>query len=99
MKDNTSSLTLNLASFAKLEQFLEARRDSSTAEAAMSFEEFETSVSRMSHEIENEIKGEELARYDVNVPEIVVEGKVFRKCLNNEKKRYMTASCRVNSTR
>ncbi len=29
MKDNTSSLTLNLASSAKLEQLLEARRDSS----------------------------------------------------------------------
>lgn len=92
MKDNTPSLILNLASFAKLEQFLEARRDPSTEEGAMSFEEFETSVSRMAHEIENEIKADELARYDVSVPKIVVQGTVFCKCLKNEKKRYMTAS-------
>jgi hypothetical protein len=76
MKDNPSSLTLNLASFAELEQFLEARRGSSTAKAAMNSEECEASVRRMAHEIENEINAEELARNDVSVPEIVVEGKV-----------------------
>lgn len=92
MENNTSSAILNLASFAKLEQFLAARQDASTEEAAMSFEKFESSLSRIAHEIENEIKAHELARYNVSCPEIYVEGKVFRKCLDSEPKRFMTAS-------
>jgi hypothetical protein len=92
MKNNTSSTITNLASFAKMERFLTARRDSSTAESEMSFEEFEVSLSQIAHEVENEIKADELSRYDVSVPEIHVEGNLFRKSLENEKKRYMTAS-------
>ena len=92
MKDNTSLTISDLASFAKLEQFLSARRDSCTAESEMSFEEFEVSLSQIAHEIENELKAQELARYNVKASEIFVEGKVFRKCLENEKKRYLTAS-------
>ena len=88
MDDNTPLTITDLASFAKLERFLIAR----TAESKMSFEEFEVSLSQIAHEIENEIKAHELARYDVTTPEILVEEKVFRKCLENEKKRYMTAS-------
>jgi len=75
-----------------MERFIAARRDSSSTESELSFEEFEVSLSQITHEIENEIKAAELARYDVGVPEIFVEGKVFRKCLENEKKKYMTAS-------
>ena len=92
MKDNTSSTISNLAGFAKMERFIAARRDSSSTESELSFEEFEVSLSQITHEIENEIKAAELARYNVGVPEIFVEGTVFRKCLENEKKRYMTAS-------
>ena len=92
MKDNTSLTISNLASFAKLERFLTARRESYTAESEMNFEEFEVSLSQIAHEIENEIKAHELAHYEVRASEIFVEGKVFRKCLENEKKRYMTAS-------
>jgi hypothetical protein len=92
VKDNTSSTISNLASFAKIERFLAARRDTSSTESEMSFEEFEVTLSQMAHEVENEIKAEELARYDVNVREIYVGGKVFRKCLEQEKKRYMTSS-------
>jgi len=92
VKNNNSLKISNLASFAKLEQFLTARRESFTAESEMNFEEFEVSLSQIANEIENEIKGHELARYDVKAPEIFVEGKVYRKCLENEEKRYMTAS-------
>jgi hypothetical protein len=92
VKDNTSSTISNLASFEKLERSLTARRNSSIAESELSFEEFEVSLRQIAHEVENEIKAHELSRYDVVVPEILVEGKVFRKCLENEKKRYMTAS-------
>ena len=92
MKDNTSITVTNLASFEKLEQFMAARRETSTAESKMSFEEFEISLSQIAREVENEIKAEELSRYDVGVSEIDVEGKVFRRCLENEAKRYMTAS-------
>jgi len=92
MNDNILLPISNLASFAKLEQFLSARRDSCTVESEMNFEGFEISLSQITHEIENEIKAHELARYNVKAPEIFVEGKVFRKSLENEKKRYMTAS-------
>ena len=92
MNDNTPLTISNLASFAKLERFLTARRESFSSESEMNFEEFEVSLSQITHEIENEIKAHELARYDVRAPEIFVEGKVFRKCLEDEKKRYMTAS-------
>ena len=92
MNNNTPLTITDLASFAKLERFLTARRESSTAEFKMSFEEYEVSLSQITHEIESEIKAHELASYDVSVPEIFVEGKVFRKCLENEKKRYITAS-------
>ena len=81
---NTNALTIsNLASFAKLEQFMKARRESSTEESEMNFETFEVSLSVLAHDIENEIKANELARYDVEAPAIVVEGKLFRKCLDN----------------
>jgi hypothetical protein len=73
MKNNTSLTISNLASFAKLEQFLTARRESFTAESEMNFEEFEVSLSQIANEIENEIKAHELARYDVKAPEIFVE--------------------------
>jgi hypothetical protein len=63
VEENTSSAILNLASFAQLEQFWAARLDASTEEASMSFEEFESSLGRIAHEIENEIKAHELARY------------------------------------
>jgi hypothetical protein len=92
VEDNTSSAILNLASFAQLEQFWAARLDASTEEASMSFEEFESSLGRKAHEIENEIKAHELARYNVSCLEINLEGKVFRKCLDSEPKRFMTAS-------
>ena len=70
MNDNTPLTISNLASFAKLERFLTARRESFTAESKMNFEEFEVSLSKITHEIENEIKAHELARYDIKASEI-----------------------------
>jgi len=99
MNDNTSLTIQYLASFAKLERFLTSRRESSTKEYKMSFEEFEVTLSQVAHEIENEIKADELARYDVKATTISVEGKVFVKCLENENKRYMTASGSISVER
>lgn len=92
MEDNTSLKIPNLASFAKLERFLEARRDLSSQESELSFEEFEVCLSTLAHGIECEIKELELSRYDVEVSSISVNGKLYHKCLEKEPKRYMTAS-------
>jgi hypothetical protein len=92
VKDNSSLKISNLASFAKLERFLEARRDPSSKESELNFEEFEVRVDRLSHELESEIKALELSRYDVEVSSISINGELLRKCLEKEPKRYMTAS-------
>ena len=92
MDNNSANPVSNLASFAKLERFLKARRDSSSEESELNFEEFEVSLSVLAHEMESEIKAIELARYDVEIQSIVVDGKLLRKCLDKEEKRYMTAS-------
>ena len=92
MKDTTSSAISDLASFAKLERFLEARRVPQSQESELSFEEFEVCLSRLAHGIECEIKELELSRYDVDVSSISVNGNLYRKCLEKEPKRYMSAS-------
>jgi hypothetical protein len=74
MKDSSSLKISNLASFAKLERFLEARRDPSSKESELNFEEFEVRVGRLSHELESEIKALELSRYDVEVSSISING-------------------------
>ena len=92
MNDNNLLTISNLASFVKLDRFLAERSELSNAESAMSFEKFEVSLGKIAHEIENEIKAHELARYDVKAPTISIDGKVFHRCLENEEKRYMTAT-------
>jgi len=92
VKDNSSLKISNLASFAKLERFLESRRDPSSKESELNFEEFEVRVDRLSHELESEIKALELSRYDVEEISISINGELLRKCLEKEPKRYMTAS-------
>ena len=90
--EDTSSITSNLASFAKLERFLEARRDPESEESELSFEEFEVRVSTLARGIECEIKEVELSRYDVEVSTISVDGELLRKCLDKEPKRYIVPS-------
>jgi hypothetical protein len=92
VKDNSSLNISNLASFAKLERFLESRRDPSSKESELNFEEFEVRVDRLSHELESEIKALALSRYDVEATSISINGELLRKCLEKEPKRYMTAS-------
>ena len=99
MGNNSANRILNLASFAKLERFLTARRDSSSEESKLNFEEFEVSLCKLARKIENEIKADELARYDVKVPMITVGGKVYRKCLDDEAKRYMSTSGWISVSR
>lgn len=92
MEDNTSLKISNLASFAKIERFLKARRDPSSEESELSFEEFEVYLSTLAHGLESEIRELELSRYDVEMSSISVNGQLYRKCLDKEPKRYMTPS-------
>jgi hypothetical protein len=44
------------------------------------------------HAVENDLKAQQLARYDVDAQVIVVDGQELRRCLDQEPKRYRSAS-------
>lgn len=95
MDNNNMPEIVNLASYSKLNEFIKARREKDTAEAEMTFEEYEVTLGVVVREIENEIKAEELARYDVKEDVIVVNGQTWNKCLENQPQTYMSASGRI----
>src|SRR5262249_12751173 len=64
-QDNTSTLS-GLASFAKLQGLLTARRHEGCAEAKMTFEAFEVELGHAVRGLENELKAADLARYEVD---------------------------------
>ena len=73
--------------FPKLQGFIEKSR----AEPG-SFEEFERALGEQMRAFENEVKAEQLARYDVDAQTIVVAGVQMSLCLKKEAKRYLTSS-------
>jgi hypothetical protein len=97
-QDNMSALS-GLASFAKLEELLEARRQASSTEATLTFEAFEVDLGHAMRHVENELKAIDLARYDIDADAVVVGGKEWRKCLVDQPKTYRSASGPVTVSR
>jgi hypothetical protein len=82
------------SAFSRLQAFLEKN----WAEPG-SFEEFEVALGEQIRALENEVKAEQLARYDIDAQAIVVAGVTMNLCLKKEKKRYLTSSGPVEVAR
>jgi hypothetical protein len=97
-QDNMSALS-GLASFAKLEELLEARSQEGSPQATLTFEAFEVDLGHAMRHVENELKAIDLARYDIDADAIVVGGQEWRKCLADQPKTYLSASGPVTVSR
>ncbi len=75
------------SSFEALCDFVDRMR-----EQPGSFEEFEQGLAERMRVFENDIKAEQLARYDVDAEVIVVAGQEMRRCLTKEPKEYLSSS-------
>jgi hypothetical protein len=73
--------------FSKLQVFVEMSRA-----APGSFEQFERTLGEHMRALENEVKAEQLARYDIDAQTIVVSGVTMNRCLEKEPKRYLSSS-------
>jgi len=74
-------------SFRELLGFLESRR-----EEPGSFEDFERELGGRMRALESDLKAAQLARYDIDAQVIWVDGQEWRRCLEKEPKRYLSAS-------
>jgi hypothetical protein len=99
MRQDTTSTLSDLASFANLQNILTARRHEGSAEAAMTFEAFEVELGQAVRGLENELKAADLARYDVDADAVLVDGKEWRKCLDQQPKTYLSSSGPVTVAR
>jgi len=97
-QDNMSALS-GLASFAQLQSLLTARHHEGCAEAKMTFEAFEVELGQAVRGLENELKAADLARYDVEADAVMVDGKEWRKCLEQQPQTYLSASGPVTVAR
>lgn len=82
----------SLASFAKLESLWKARQTPGSREASMTFEAFEAELGRTVLGFKGEMTAADLSRYDVDANVIEVNGREWRKCLEQEPKTYLTSS-------
>jgi hypothetical protein len=82
----TTDLT-QLGSCAELRDFLDRRR-----EEPGSFEEFELELGKRTRAIENDLKVQQLALYDVDARVIRVGGQDLHRCLEKEPKTYLSTS-------
>src|SRR5712692_2468502 len=92
MRQDTTSALSGLASFAKLQELLAARSHAGSVEAMMPFETFEVELGKAVRGLENELKSADLARYDVEADAVLVDGKAWRKCLEQQPKTSRSAS-------
>lgn len=99
MTQNTTSTLSDLASFAKLQNFLVARSQAGTAEATMTFETYEVELGQAVRGLENELKAADLARYDMDADAVFVDGKAWRKCLGNQPKISLSSSGPITVSR
>ncbi len=90
-QDNMSALS-GLASFAKLEELIEARSQEGSTEATLTFEAFEVELGHAMRSLENDLKAIDLARYDMDADAVIVGGQEWRKCLSDQPKTYLSAS-------
>ena len=81
-------------SFAELLDFVEKSR-----EEPGSFENFEQELGGRMRALENDLKAVQLARYDVEAQVVWVDGREWRRCLEKEPKRYLSASGPVTVAR
>ncbi len=99
MTQNTTSTLSDLASFAKLQNFLVARSQAGTAEATMTFETYEVELGQAVRGLENELKAADLARYDMDADAVFVDGKAWRKCLGNQPQTSLSSSGPITVSR
>ncbi len=92
MRQDTTSALSGLASFAKLQELLAARSHAGSVEAMMTCETFDVELGKAVRGLENELKSADLARYDVEADALIVDGKAWRKCLEQQPKTYLSAS-------
>lgn len=92
MTQDIISTLAGLASFAKLQEFLMARRQEGSPEATRTFEAFAVELGHAVRGLENELKAADLARYDVDADAVMVDGQEWRKCLEQQPKTYLSAS-------
>ena len=97
-QDNMSALS-GLASFAKLEELIEARSQEGSTEAPLTFEAFEVELGHAMRSLENDLKAIDLARYDIEADAVIVGGQEWRKCLSDQPKTYLSASGPVTVSR
>ena len=83
---NETGLT-QLDSFSELHDFIERRR-----EEPGSFEDFEREIGERMRALENDLKADQLALYDIDAQVIRVGEQEFRLCLKKELKTYLSAS-------
>jgi hypothetical protein len=99
MPQDTMPALSGLDSFEQLENLLGARRLDGSPEAAMTFEAFEVELAQVMRRFENELKAADLARYDVDAETIMVNGQLWRQCLANQPKTYLSASGPITVSR
>jgi len=75
-----------LQSLARLQEFLAQPR------CEQNFEQFERTLGKCMNQIQAEVTANELVRYDVDEPVVLIGGQEFRRCLDKEPKRYLSAS-------
>src|SRR6266436_10402894 len=75
-----------LQTFTELEEFVRGDR------MGMNFEQFEEELGRRINRLQAELTAAELARYDVGAAAVVIGEQTYRRCLEKEPKRYLTAS-------
>ena len=92
MRQDTTSALAGLASFATLQELLAARSSEGSAEALMTFEACEVELGKAVRGLENELKSADLARDDVEADAVIVDGKTWRKCLEQQPKTSLSAS-------
>ncbi len=97
-QDNMSALS-GLASFAKLEELIEARSQEGSTEATLTFEAFEVALGHTMRSLENDLKAIDVARYDIDADAVIVGGQEWRKCLSDPPKTSLSASGPVTVSR
>jgi hypothetical protein len=99
MRQDTTSALSGLASLVRLQDLLTARSHEGSAEASMTCEAFEVDLGQAVRGLENELKAADLARDEVDAEAVMVDGKEWRKCLENQPKTSLSSSGPVTVAR
>jgi len=92
MRQDTTSTLSGLASFAKWQDVLAARRHADGVVAKMTCEACAVELGQAVRGLENELKAADLARDDVDATAVIVDGQAWRKCLEQQPKTSLSAS-------